>query len=307
MTTVDAPAEGPWPLRDAKHLLDRIQALPPDRQAQLQEAWTAHGFGILDPLLTDADYIAREQLINTLESTLTGPDTWARLKLAAEDIEALPPHIYGPCTEALQTFTGITNPRNVDLISTGRLAEIERIVAEAVAYAAQDPGIPSVTELPPAQDTGDLDATAASTEHPGPKAKVDEVLAWVGQDRNRAARAWLHEHDRSSPRKGVVAKLTEVLGPDGVATVEAEIAKHQPPPLDLSAAPRSAGQTESGPEPPLGSEAPPAGEDHREVQEPPPVEVPPAGDVAVADLLVDACDRIATGFAALADALRKDA
>lgn len=278
MTTVNAPPTGDLPIRDSAPLAARISRLDADQEARLRETWTIKDFGGLDPLLTTADYIAREAAVDAVEGTATGPEVWQRLKVVADQLSALPEHIRTTTVELLQVYAGMADPRTVTITGHGRLAEAERIVAEAVAAAAEDPGIPSVTELPPVQDTGDLDAIAASSDHPGPKAKAAEVMAWVGQDRNRAARAWMHEHERSTPRKGVVSKLSEVLGPDGVALVEAEIAKHQPPPMDLSVAPAPR-VPEDGAEAECesASDAGPVGEGRGDE---PPAQDPPTGDVA---------------------------
>ena len=53
------------------------------------------------------------------------------------------------------------------------------------------------------------------------------MTAWVGEDRNRAARAYMHEHTDRKPRKNVVSVLRRVLGPEGVAAVVEAPAVHR--------------------------------------------------------------------------------
>lgn len=256
LITVDAPAEGEWPTFDTAHLLRRIGKLDAEAQDRLRESWAANHLPGVPPLATAEQYQAMERLVDTVEPHAT--DIGPRLQWVLGQLGTLPPVVYDSAVEAIATYAGTralsaTHPL---LTSEGRLLEMERITAEAVAYAATLATIPSVTELP---EVPQVPGPEASNDHPGPKAKAGEVVAWVGQDRNRAARAWLHEHDRPKPRSGVVDKLRAVLGAEGVLAVEAEIAKHQPPPLDLGGVPGTSGTGDDSSSPSAGgSSFPPA-------------------------------------------------
>lgn len=239
-TVVDWNGEGPPPIWDTDHLKARIARLQPEKQANLAEAWASHGLGQLPPLLDAEGYRQAERLVNLHEegATTVFADAWERLDAVATQIQGLPEHIRQPCAEALGVYAGISDPRAVTLTSVGRLLEAERVVSEAVTYAAAQLDVPSVDDLPPADEHAEQ---VASNDWPGPKATDKVVRAWVeaGADEtaqlNRAARAYAHEQERSGgPRKRLSAFLVERLGPEGLAKVTAALEAAAPPPLDLS-------------------------------------------------------------------------
>lgn len=246
--------EGQPPIYDSDHLRRRLAAVPADRQGNLAEAWQSHGLGALEPLMTADAYAKAERLVALHEPGLQDEDAWPRLNAVAERLYALPEHIYRNACEALRVYAGMDNPRNVVLTSQPRLEEAERIIAEAVAYAAEleaNPP-PSVDDLPPADDTAEQ---VASNDYPGSKAGVPVVKAWVespddeAASLNRAARAYVHEQDRSTPRKGLTQWLEAKLGADGLAKVKEALEAAAPPPLDLgaTASPAGAGEGTAGP------------------------------------------------------------
>jgi hypothetical protein len=225
----DMPETGPPPIYDTDRLKRRIAALPADRQSALGELWTSNGLGAFNGCVTADEYRKAERLVNTVEPTI--PADFSHIGIA-QRLDALPERIAANAWAAVEVYAGTRAIAENDLISVGRLAELSRIVDEAVAYAASLTDEPTVADLPLVDDHAEQ---VASSEWPGPKADAKVVMAWVGADRNRAARAYCHEQDRSSPRKGVTAKLIDVLGPDGLLAVETAMAAAAPPPLDLSA------------------------------------------------------------------------
>lgn len=44
-----------------------------------------------------------------------------------------------------------------------------------------------------------------------PKGTSAEVLAWVGEDKDRAQEALDHEHESHKPRKGLIEELEEIV------------------------------------------------------------------------------------------------
>lgn len=74
--------------------------------------------------------------------------------------------------------------------------------------------VPDVDDAP--TDAGDLedpegDSASPDGEDAVPSGSVDEVLTWVGEDRERAAQAREAEQAKSSPRKTLLARLDELL------------------------------------------------------------------------------------------------
>lgn len=288
LTTTEWDGEGPPPIYDTSHLLRRIQALDPERQGRLGELWQANGLGALDGLLTAEVYRAAEQLVHTVEPTAPA-DQYEQMDLA-QRLVALPEHIASKAWEAIDVYAGTRAVSQHDLISVGRLNELRRIVTEAVAYAATlseataNGVVPTVADLPPVDDMAPI---VESDEYPGTKADAKTITAWVGADRNRAARAYAHEQERSTVRKGLTAKLVEVLGPEGLAKVTEAMAAAAPPPLDLGA---PSSETPPVSPPTAGSE----GVGGADSGFPSAVETaPPAPDL---EAMADAFHRIAKGF-----------
>jgi len=62
------------------------------------------------------------------------------------------------------------------------------------------------------QGDGEVQGGAAVTGGEVPAGTVDEVLAWVGADKDRAARALVVEQDTDKPRKGLVDQLRKLAG-----------------------------------------------------------------------------------------------
>lgn len=226
----DVPDAGPPPIWDTTHLLRRIQPLPPDRAAELRETWEWNHWGPLVGCIDADTFRTYENAIANAEPSVSDPHL---LHAICERFYALPDAVRSAAAEQLSVYAGVSDPSRWLVTSTGRLAECDRIVTAAEAHAVTLADTPSVTELPPADDHADQ---IASTEYPGVKADAKTVMAWVGEDRNRAARAYVHEQDRPSPRKGVTSKLEAILG-DGLKAVTDAIANATPPPLDLSAVP----------------------------------------------------------------------
>jgi hypothetical protein len=254
--------EGPPPIYEADRLLQRIGALDAERKNSLAEAWGAQGIGEFKPGLVTADrYRQVEKLVQAFEPS--APADFAHVLVTLhENYVSLPDHIKANAAEAMGVYAGMEDPTRWVLTSTGRLEEVQRIVKEALDYTATlhqatldkvaiEERIPSVSDLPPADDTA---LQVASNDYPGAKADAKTVLAWVnwpadnwvvGTDvgmndaktarLNRAAIAYAEEQRRATTRKGVSAKLIEILGPDGLATVNAALAAAEPPPLVLDA------------------------------------------------------------------------
>lgn len=246
---VQAPAEGDLPIRDTDSLQARLHkaiAGNPEAEARLTELWNANGLNGIDPLVTTEAYRKMERLIATVETSITGDEVWQRLQQMGEVIATLPPNIAEATTEALEVFCALKFPLDVNnlVVTDGRLAEARRIVTEADIYAKS---LPPEPELPPIDEPTPAEVAATFTEYPGTKAKADEVLAWVeggadysdSEHRNRAARAWIHEHVDRKPRVGVVKGLREVLGEDGVLAVQTAMEAATPPPMSLSATPQA--------------------------------------------------------------------
>lgn len=320
VTALEIQAEGDLPIRDTDSLQARLHTAvsrDPEAEARLTELWYANGLNGIDPLVTTEAYRKMERLVATVETSITGPDAWARYVEIAEQITGLPAKIYAACSEALDVCCDLppssANAGGPLVTTDGRLAEAERIVAEAVAYAASLEPEPT---LEPIAEPTQAEVAETMTDYPGPKAKADEVLAWVGQDRNRAARAWMHEHADRKPRKGVTEKLADVLGEGGVLAVQTAMEAAEPPPLDLSAPPSPRPESDEGGEPApvvgAGAQAEreqPTGES---VEEFPPLDVePPAPNIDPAepdtrrDALVLAFRNVGVAMIELATALEE--
>lgn len=307
-TITDAPAEGPTPMYDTDHLRRRIASLDAERQSELAEVWGANQWGALEGLFTAEQYQRIESCVAKFEPS--APEVFAgELQTLAEALFALPEHIRIACQEALSVYAGIKDPSRWLLTSTGRLEECRRLIGEATAYAATvaEADVPAVADLPPVDDTADQ---VASDEYPGVKADAKTVLAWVGDDPNRAARAYAHEQDRSTPRKGVTTKLEALLGEDRLAQVQAALAANTPPPLDLAAGSPAAPRTEAVPaaEAAAASASPPDASGSPTVaptatgSEPEAAAAPsPIGEVE--DRVAQALRQIGKGFLELAEAI----
>jgi hypothetical protein len=284
MTAVEVQATDPenWPTRDTGPLHKRIEALDEEQQHGLRETWVANGLGGIDPLVTNEQLRLMERLIANVEHSITGTETWERannLKLA---VDGLPGNIAEACREGLRDYAGFVLPIDGEppLVTTaGRLLEAERIVAEAIDYAREITQAMALhpSSLPPIDEPTQAEVAATFTDYPGPKAKADEVLAWVGDDKNRAARAFAAEHTDRKPRKGVVDKLRGILGIEGVAKVREAMEAAEPPPLDLTSAPSLSADVNAGE--PGGPPAPGAGADAVAAAEDESVEAPPSPDV----------------------------
>lgn len=296
------PDDGPPPIFDTARLLDRIQKLDTERMGRLSEIWEWNKWPRLEGLVDAETYRRYESAVNTVEPTAGAECDAGELQDLANQMYALPDVVREPCVEALKVYAGMDDPSRWLLTSPGRLEECRRIIGEAVAYAATLPAmdVPSVDELPPVDDTAEQ---VASAEYPGPKADAKTVLAWVGEDRNRAARAWLHEQERSTARKGVIAKLSDVLGPEGVEKVTEAIAAASPPPLDLSAGPHAASPAAPAE---TGAGGPGVAPPDASTDGPPAVAVeaaPLAPTLEVEDAVARALRHIGEGFIALAEAV----
>lgn len=350
MTTTEPTIETPWdgegspPIFEADRLLARIMALDPERTESLATSWNANDIGLFPPGLVTAErYRQVERLVSNHEPS--APADFAHVLLMLhEDYTTLPDHIRTAAAEALSVYAGMEDPTRWVLTSTGRLEEVRRIVDEAKAYhvtqVADGAAIPSVADLPPADDNAEqLD----SDVYPGNKADAKTVLAWVDRPDdataklNRAATAYAMEQERANPRKGVSAKLVEALGPDGLAKVHEALAAAQPPPLDLgggSPTPTAEADGAVAPAPPVVGEEPSDVSSATAVVEaeatapsPSPPNVGPMvdglpstvgaepipehvinhleGTTATPVAIANALDLIAAGFNALADAVRE--
>lgn len=65
-------------------------------------------------------------------------------------------------------------------------------------------------------ETGDAkpatDSVAVTPAEPElPKGTSAEILAWVGEDKDRAQKALDHENESHKPRKGLVEELEEIV------------------------------------------------------------------------------------------------
>lgn len=333
MTTTEPTIETPWdgegspPIFEADRLLARIMALDPERTESLATSWNANDIGLFPPGLVTAErYRQVERLVSNHEPS--APADFAHVLLMLhEDYTTLPDHIRTAAAEALSVYAGMEDPTRWVLTSTGRLDEVKRIVEEAKAYAlvqrqSADPAaftgaIPSVADLPPADDNAEqLD----SDVYPGNKADAKTVLAWVDRPAdataklNRAATAYAMEQERANPRKGVSAKLVEVLGPDGLAKVHEALAAAQPPPLDLGGGSSPTTAEADGAVAPAVAAAEPSDvssatavvEAAATAPSPPltgsmPIDLTPADTTAIA--VANALGLIAAGINALADAM----
>lgn len=89
-------------------------------------------------------------------------------------------------------------------------AEIAERARQALENGGQGPTPeapvpnPEAGGLQPNENSGDGDV------EPVPDANKDDLLAWVGDDKDRAARALEAEHERETPRSTVVAALEKV-------------------------------------------------------------------------------------------------
>lgn len=235
--TVLRDSETIW---DVSRLLARIGNLDADGQARLAELWSANGHPSLAgvELLPAETYKRLEASVDVAEQHNASGDAIpvAQMRAWAARIADFPERLREGVERALDVYADATvatldNPPLV--MSVPRIAEIERIVSEALAYLpeflAEIEGTSSVDDLDPVP-APDVELT---DDLPSAKATAEHLLGWVGEDRNRAARAWAQEHDRPKPRKGVVSSLTKTLGDGVVARVQEVLAANAPPPMPL--------------------------------------------------------------------------
>jgi hypothetical protein len=132
----------------------------------------------------------------------------------AEDIDAAESADPYEQVGAATARFGVRNP-------DGRLVHVHpgdpvpRWMSEVIAssnWATEpDPGTEPepATETP--QDQPDVPTPTEVEEHPGDDATVADILAWVGDDADRAAEAYEIEHQQPKLRVTLVAALEEII------------------------------------------------------------------------------------------------
>lgn len=211
-----APELPPMPPPDVELLRARIRNMDEAAREVFLQRWTMSGLGPLAApdgtgLLLPLDtFKAIEQLVADHEPPAPeGAHAWLTSTLTA-----MQP---GPMRVAenrlLQQFAAnvLTQPL---AMTAGRYAVCGEVVAavldeaEEVVAAALGPVADPVAEVitTPVADEAEL------REALPPKAKVAEVLAWVGADLARARFALAAEQARTKPRDGVVNKLAPLVG-----------------------------------------------------------------------------------------------
>lgn len=71
---------------------------------------------------------------------------------------------------------------------------------------------------PPKPSPGSKQAKALAgnepEEHPGAEATIGDIMAWVGDDSERAITAELLENEQDSPRSSLLSKLAAIIEAD---------------------------------------------------------------------------------------------
>jgi hypothetical protein len=232
VATVQAPAEGPWPIWSTETLLARVLALPDS--SVLAEVWVNRGWPSLQatPLLDQATFHAIEREIAHWEEVASSIES-GQLRGWEMRLAELPAHVKDPAFEQIATFTGTTRDDlkgmgHGNVTTVGRLPIIRDIVERALGLA----DAPGPTERQAEADAAEL-AEAQAGGYPGSKAKIEDVKAWIGDppEPNRLARALAQELDRSTPRVRLVKWLETELGEERLAAVHEAMAGAKAPPL----------------------------------------------------------------------------
>lgn len=212
----------------------RLDALNPDAQQRALAMWQQSGLPALwNPDGTDAtiavdQYHAWERIVGMQEEP--APDVAILLRTCWEEMDP------GAATVVMRRAAaqgldcgdqaGGIDFRNPATMTTGRCEVFERILNEVDAeLAACDQRVADVLGAvadPPGQIIADpvADADELAEAIDLTKAKVDDLIAWVGTSPARAAKALAAERARKKPRAGVLNKLAPIAPTDapGVAT-----------------------------------------------------------------------------------------
>lgn len=249
-----APELPPLPPPDVSLLRGRIRDMDEAARNVFLERWTASGLGPLadgegNSLLVPAEtFAAIEQLVADHEPPAPdGAHAWLTSTLTA-----MQP---GPMRVAenrlLQQFAAnvLTQPL---AMTSGRYTVVGQIVRDVEAESDE---VVAAALGPVADPVGEVITTPVANADElanalPPKAKVAEVLAWVGADLDRARFALNAEQARTKPRDGVVNKLAPLVGgeaPPPASTPPAAEAEEVTAPADPpAAAPPSSAPSPAG-------------------------------------------------------------
>jgi hypothetical protein len=121
---------------------------------------------------------------------------------------------------------GMRTAEVVNVVSRGdvhlvTLHDRTRAVLDATGFTFDEQTVDRfVTAVDDAHPVGERQGQAPPAGDPGdpgddvvPDGTAEAVLAWVGEDVDRARRALAAEGDRDKPRAGVTAKLTVLITP----------------------------------------------------------------------------------------------
>lgn len=232
VATVQAPAEGPWPIWSTETLLARVLALPDS--SVLAEVWVNRQWPSLQatPLLDQATFHAIEREVAHWEEDASSIES-GQLRGWEMRLAELPPHVKDPAFEQIATLCGTTRDDlkamgHGNVTTVGRLPIIRDIVERALGLA-DAPG--------PAERQAEVEAEATAEAnaggYPGQDATMETVKAWVGGDPNRLARAYAHEIDQPEARVTLLRWIEGALGAERVEELQKAMADAPIPPLQV--------------------------------------------------------------------------
>lgn len=237
VTTVQAPADGPWPIWSTDTLLRRVLALPDS--SVLAEVWVNRGWPSLQatPLLDQATFHAIEREVAHWEEDCSSVES-GQIRGWEMRLQELPSHVRGPAFGQIMVLAG-TNEMDMKEMGHGRVTTVGRlpIIRDIVERALGLADAPGPAERQ-AEADAEEEAEAKAGGYPGSKATIDLVKTWIGDppDPNHLARAYAQELDRPTPRVRLVKWLKESLGDERLAVVEEAMRNAAAPPLQFAVA-----------------------------------------------------------------------
>lgn len=205
----ELPADVPV---DTSHLRRRIGAMSDADRAVFLSAWQASGLTTVlahdgESIILPADQHAG------IEALIAAHEPAADQALHASTLATLGDMASGPRFVVIDRarLHGIANVHDGINMTTGRLDTLLQIM-DAVHDEAATEVAAALGPVQPGQIVTDPVADVEALANVPPDMKVGDLLAWVGDDTERAALALAAEQRRGKPRTSVLDKLAQMAG-----------------------------------------------------------------------------------------------